>query len=177
MGRWADLESDEHRLPEGFERVGYDADTQTYSYRDASGNYWEGDEGNRHGELHRAGHPRPQPSEDAVAHHNASLKRSNREALRLMLPFALLVLVVLLLFFKFLNSGTSASDSDHGKQVIHCGEGAHAIQVQKGDTCWAIAETYRLGVEELLALEGNAGVDCKALGVGQGVCVPGKGGE
>ena len=92
-----------------------------------------------------------------------------------MLPFALLVLVVLLLFFKFLNSSTSSSDSsDHGKQVVYCGEGAHAIQVKKGDTCWAIAETYRLGVDELLGMEGNAGLECGDLGLGQGVCVPGK---
>lgn len=98
------------------------------------------------------------------------------------LPFALLVLAVLLLFFKFLNSSSSpASDrssngagADAGKQVVTCGEGAHAIQIQKGDTCWAIAETYRLGVEELLGLEGNAGVECRKLRVGQRVCVPGK---
>ncbi|KAF2728011.1 hypothetical protein EJ04DRAFT_516907 [Polyplosphaeria fusca] len=43
---------DEHRLPEGFTRTGYDADEQRYYYRDSEGRAWEGDEGNRFGELH-----------------------------------------------------------------------------------------------------------------------------
>lgn len=30
-------DSDEERLPEGMERIGYDADTETYTYRDADG--------------------------------------------------------------------------------------------------------------------------------------------
>ncbi|RDW57446.1 hypothetical protein BP6252_13784 [Coleophoma cylindrospora] len=46
------LPQDEARLPEGMERMGYDADTQTYSYRDQDGSYWEGDPGARYGELH-----------------------------------------------------------------------------------------------------------------------------
>jgi hypothetical protein len=37
------------------QRVGYDADTQTYSYRDQDGSYWEGDPGVRYGVLHRSG--------------------------------------------------------------------------------------------------------------------------
>jgi hypothetical protein len=42
---------DDYRLPSGMQRVGYDADTQTYSYRDADGSYWEGAEGARYGKL------------------------------------------------------------------------------------------------------------------------------
>jgi hypothetical protein len=34
------------------QRVGY-ADTQTYSYRDQDGSYWEGDPGARYGVLHQ----------------------------------------------------------------------------------------------------------------------------
>ena len=36
------------------QRVGYDADTQTYTYRDQDGSYWEGDPGARYGLLHRS---------------------------------------------------------------------------------------------------------------------------
>lgn len=36
------------------ERVGYDADTETYSYRDRDGSYWEGAPGARYGQLHRS---------------------------------------------------------------------------------------------------------------------------
>jgi hypothetical protein len=44
---------DDHRLPEGMRRVGYDADTQTYTYQDEDGTYWEGPEGARYGTLRR----------------------------------------------------------------------------------------------------------------------------
>ncbi len=54
MGRWSHLDSDEERLPSGMTRVGYDADTQVYTFRDASdGSYWEGAPGCRYGKLHR----------------------------------------------------------------------------------------------------------------------------
>lgn len=32
-------------------RVGYDADTQTYTFKDQNGDYWEGHEGQEYGEL------------------------------------------------------------------------------------------------------------------------------
>lgn len=54
MGRWAYLDTDEERLPEGMRRVGYDARTQTYTYRDADGSAWEGVPGARYGRLQRA---------------------------------------------------------------------------------------------------------------------------
>jgi hypothetical protein len=53
MGRWSHLDSDEERLPEGMTRVGYDADTQVYTYRDSDGSYWEGAPGCQYGRLHR----------------------------------------------------------------------------------------------------------------------------
>ncbi|KAM7201129.1 hypothetical protein V8F33_003541 [Rhypophila sp. PSN 637] len=53
MGRWAHLDTDEERLPEGMTRVGYDADTQIYTYRDTDGSYWEGAPGVQYGKLFR----------------------------------------------------------------------------------------------------------------------------
>ncbi|KAK4447786.1 hypothetical protein QBC34DRAFT_439737 [Podospora aff. communis PSN243] len=53
MGRWAYLDSDEDRLPEGMRRVAYDADTQTYTYKDSKGVLWEGVPGARYGRLRR----------------------------------------------------------------------------------------------------------------------------
>lgn len=47
------IRQDEYRLPEGLQRIGYDADTQIYTYQDTDGSYWEGEEGNRYGQLHR----------------------------------------------------------------------------------------------------------------------------
>ena len=42
---------DDYRLPEGMRRIGYDADTQTYTYRHSNGSVWEGAPGNRYGTL------------------------------------------------------------------------------------------------------------------------------
>jgi hypothetical protein len=42
---------DSYRLPDGFVRVGYDADTQSYIYQDSRGVSWEGGPGERYGSL------------------------------------------------------------------------------------------------------------------------------
>jgi hypothetical protein len=47
------VEQDEHRLPDGFKRIGYDADTGRYYFSDADGNYWEGPQGAEFGEMKR----------------------------------------------------------------------------------------------------------------------------
>lgn len=52
MGRWSYLDTDEARLPDGMKRVGYDADTQVYTFLDAhDGTYWESAPGNQYGKL------------------------------------------------------------------------------------------------------------------------------
>lgn len=62
MSRFSYYDTDEERLPEGFERVGYDADTGVYTYRDTrDGSYWEGPAGSRYGRLTRVGAPAPGP--------------------------------------------------------------------------------------------------------------------
>lgn len=51
MGRYTDADSDVERLPDGMKRIGYDADTQIYTYRDADGTLWEGAPGAEYGRL------------------------------------------------------------------------------------------------------------------------------
>ncbi|KAF2824693.1 hypothetical protein CC86DRAFT_295626 [Ophiobolus disseminans] len=187
MGRWTDMDDDSQRLPEGMKRIGYDADTQSYTFRDASGALYESAPGARYGELTRVGTKNsaqysdsssdeheafdrpPARSFEEMEQRNRAVGKGNREAVRMMLPFVLLVLVVLLLVFKLVG-GTWADDV--GEQVLDCGQGSHQIEVREGDTCWEIAKGCGLGVEELLKIEGNEGVVCEALGVGTGVCVP-----
>ncbi|KAF1966833.1 hypothetical protein BU23DRAFT_592916 [Bimuria novae-zelandiae CBS 107.79] len=169
MGRWADRDSDEERLPEGFQRIGYDADTQTYTFRAPDGTIYESAEGNRYGELYPQDQ-RPFLSQPEVEAHNAQLKKSNRESVKMMLPFALLVIVFLLAMFRFL--GGAGSGADDKPPQITCAEGARVVEIEKGDTCWAIAEAHGLGVEQLLGMEGNDGLDCDGLRPGHGICVP-----
>jgi hypothetical protein len=170
---------DEYRLPEGMKRIGYDADTQCYTFRDAEGNFFESAPGSRYGELRPAGHI-PQATEytppEDMEERNQLVERDHRTAVRTMLPFALLVFVFLLLVFRMTNGGFSGSDKTradaNAAQVLDCHDGSRQIQIEKGDTCWAFAQERGLGVAELLALGGNEEVDCNRLRVGQGMCVP-----
>ncbi|KAI1360537.1 carbohydrate-binding module family 50 protein [Xylaria arbuscula] len=51
--RWSEFDTDAERLPEGMKRIGYDADSQKYTFRDADGSLWESASGNRYGQLRR----------------------------------------------------------------------------------------------------------------------------
>ncbi|CAO2653378.1 Nn.00g027890.m01.CDS01 [Neocucurbitaria sp. VM-36] len=163
------MDSDSQRLPAGFVRIGYDADDETYTFRGPDGRIYESEPGCKYGNLWPAGEPRPQRSDAEIEANNEAVKKDNREATRMMLPFALLIFVFLILLFKLINRPLS----DHGDQkAIACAEGSHQVQIRKGDTCWAIAEKCGLGVDELLSLGGNEKVDCDSLGIGQRICVP-----
>ncbi|KAF2656168.1 carbohydrate-binding module family 50 protein, partial [Lophiostoma macrostomum CBS 122681] len=175
---------DSERLPEGFQRVGYDADTQTYTFVDAEGRTYESAEGNRYGVLRPVGPNRdtnPARTFDDIESHNTAIAAGNKEAVRTMLPFALLVLVVLLLIFRFLYSGSGSGDAASGSgsgaddashSQVHCAQGYRALQVEEGQSCWEIAQGCGLGVEEFLGIRGNERVECQRLGVGSWVCVP-----
>lgn len=68
-------EDDEYRLPEGFERIGYDACTQTYYYRSPDGRTYSGEPGVRYGPL------RPINSQ-YIAAGEKDIVRDNRELWR-----------------------------------------------------------------------------------------------
>jgi hypothetical protein len=161
------------------QRIGYDADTERYTFRSTDGTLYESAPGSRYGELTRVGHDPEQTPEWApedFQQRRPVVEKGDREAVRMMLPFALLVLAFLLVMFKVLNGGLggwwqSAADG-HDSQVVHCAQGSLQFQVEKGDTCWAVAERYSLGVDDLLAMDGNEKVECERLRIGQGICVP-----
>lgn len=53
-------DDDQDRLPDGMVRVGYDADTQVYTFRDTDGSLWEGPPGCEYGHLTKvANAPKP----------------------------------------------------------------------------------------------------------------------
>lgn len=136
------------------QRIGYDADTQVYNYRDADGTYWEGEEGSQYGQLHRAGHASvPTPGISA---------RQRYQDLRYLLPFFLIIGVVLLLLFRFISSGPAARV---------CPRDSTLHVVKKGDTCWGISEKSGGSVEDLKLL--NSGLNCDKLIPGVQLCVPG----
>ncbi len=160
---------DAERLPEGFERIGYDADEQTYTFSGPDGRTYVSEPGCRYGKLWPADEPRPRRTVEEIEAQTDLVKKSSRDSARAMLPFALLIFVFLLLVFKLVNRPDS---NDGAHQVINCAEGSHDVHIHKDETCWSIAEKYRMGVEDLLEIGGNKDVDCKALKVGQSICVP-----
>ncbi|ROT36323.1 hypothetical protein SODALDRAFT_335423 [Sodiomyces alkalinus F11] len=183
MSRFSHYDTDEERLPEGMTRIGYDADTQTYSYRDADGSYWEGPPGAQYGRLTRvsggnggsnntAGPGTEGDEEDEPFIPGGGLepweveKQSWRQAYAPLLNF--LVLVGLFLFgvvwLLYRSRGTVPAHAD-------CAMGQDEYTIAKGDTCWDIAQEKALSVEELLAA--NEGLNCDKLRVGGVICIPG----
>ncbi|KAE9406586.1 hypothetical protein BT96DRAFT_222001 [Gymnopus androsaceus JB14] len=51
MSRWTQYEEDACRLPEGFKRIAYDADTARYTFRDREGALWLSKPGESYGKL------------------------------------------------------------------------------------------------------------------------------
>ncbi|KAI9445363.1 hypothetical protein H4582DRAFT_2109035 [Lactarius indigo] len=174
MGRWSQYDEDEYRLPEGMKRVGYDADSGRYLFRDKDGSLWEGQEGTHFGEMTRGtrallslltildfgdvengsarvGGYAPIPgSADSTTHP----RYSTGSPYRMIFPFFLIIIVVLLLVWRVVVSPGASS----------------RVTVVAGDTCWRIAETHGCGLEGLKRV--NAGLRCERLMPGDQICVP-----
>ncbi|KOS22083.1 hypothetical protein ESCO_001962 [Escovopsis weberi] len=177
-----DEDSDEERLPEGMTRVGYDADTQTYTFRDADGSYWEGAPGCRYGRLTRVGQG-PAAADDAEADvddsapflsrpHDQGSGPSWRQDMMPFLNFGVLAGLFLLALFWFLYRSPATDDGSTSTETIHevvtCP--GPSLVVQPGDTCWALAEKRAISVEELESL--NPWLDCERLPIGSLLCLP-----
>ncbi|KAK7749332.1 hypothetical protein SLS62_008183 [Diatrype stigma] len=181
MGRWSQYDTDEERLPEGMQRIGYDADTETYTYRDADGSTWEGAPGNQYGRLTRvSGPPAPPPDYDDIndneevsvrmplSYDNSSSPQQRpswRHEMMPLLNFLGLIGLFLIALFWFLGGSSSSSPPP-----VTCGDQSAPHKIVAGDTCWSIAEANRLSLDRLL--QENEGLDCGALSVGGTVCVP-----
>ena len=185
MGRWSHYDTDEEGLREGMKRIGYDADDQTYTYRDADGSIWESAPGNQYGPLTRvSGPPSSGPSGDfddddhrqysehaPLAYDESGLgnnyrKPSWRHEMMPLLNFLVIVGLVLVGVFWFVSGfGGGAKEvrvCDEDRSVSH--------EIVKGDTCWSIAEGGHVDLEHLL--EENEDLDCDRLIIGSTVCVP-----
>ncbi|KAH7198818.1 uncharacterized protein B0J16DRAFT_258114 [Fusarium flagelliforme] len=173
MSRFSRYDTDEERLPEGMQRVGYDADTQVYTFRDADGSFWESAPGNQYGQLTKVGEARPegQESESFLVtnpqYHQP--KMSWFTEMKPFLNFLMLIILSMLLLFWFL--GHKSSPEEH-IPIPDCPEGTVAYGVKQGDTCWSIAKKAGVDLDEIL--KKNKDVDCEALMIGDRICVPGK---
>lgn len=55
--RWSSYDTDTYRLPNGLTRVGYDSDSQKYTFRDSSGQEYTSASGSAYGPLEKGGIP------------------------------------------------------------------------------------------------------------------------
>ncbi|KAJ2986879.1 hypothetical protein NUW58_g4822 [Xylaria curta] len=160
MARWSEYDTDEERLPEGMQRIGYDADTQVYTFRDAEGGIWESAPGNRYGQLRRVANdtlPSYSEADDGNPTQpltyggpgGSSPRASWRQEMMPLLNWFLLV--GLFLLFMICDDATP-----------------HKIKA--GETCWAIADARSVSLDALL--KANEGLNCDRLSVGETICVP-----
>jgi len=147
-------EQDDRRLPEGMKRVGYDADSGKYLFRDKDGSLWEGQEGARFGEMTRVSDSRTAThNSDEDDMENGSVRASGYAPVsgsadgtayprystgspyRVMFPFFLIIIVVLLLVWRVVVSPGLVP-----VKYPMCPEGSSRVTIVAGDTCWRIAE-------------------------------------
>lgn len=170
MSRFSRYDSDEERLPEGMRRVGYDADTQVYTFQDRDGSYWESAPGCQYGQLTRVGNPALDDASDTepfLFHDGPTQNKSWRAELMPLLNFGIIIGVSLLGLFWYLHYAASGG----GDLRPACSPDQSAYAIQKGDTCWAIGESRGISVNDIL--QANTGLDCDKLGIGSIICLPG----
>ncbi len=167
MSRFSYYDTDDERLPEGMTRVGYDADTQVYTFQDEDGSLWEGPPGARYGQLTLVSSgpspssPHAAPSEPLIV--SAPVQhRSWRQELMPLLNFLLLIGVFLLGVFWFMGFSFRPAPPACGGGPSHT--------VERGDTCWEIAKGRGISLDELQGV--NEGLDCNRLRIGDVVCLP-----
>jgi hypothetical protein len=82
------------------QRVGYDANTERYTFRDADGSLWEPAPGSRYGELRPVGQ---QSSHEDIEAMNSAIEEDQQSAMRMMFPFGVLIFVFLFGVFKLVD--------------------------------------------------------------------------
>jgi len=169
MTRWSQYDEDEERLPEGMRRVGYDADTQTYTYQDTDGSYWEGPSGARYGQLRRVGDGEPPSANDEDDSHLLGTGKKGAgqdEAWRMMAPFLLLICAFLLAVYLLLGGRLWWFG---GNKLMTCPDHQQVYQVQNGDTCWDISRKAGMSLEQLESM--NMDLNCDSLQIGREICI------
>ncbi|KAH7322988.1 hypothetical protein B0I35DRAFT_476883 [Stachybotrys elegans] len=175
MSRFANRASEDDRLPEGMRRVGYDSDTQVYTFQAEDGSYWESAPGCEYGRLTRVGHEALTSDDDDIEASGllgTASKTSWRHDLMPLLNFGLLLGVSLLLFFWYLHwaAGSSQIRPSSAMASPRCPEGAASYIIQQGDTCWAIGQANHLDLDAIQA--SNPTIDCDKLIEGAEICLP-----
>lgn len=173
MSRFSRYDTDEERLPEGMERVGYDADEQVYTFRDADGSYWESAPGNQYGRLTKVGESRIPEDHEPFIVSEQNKKLSWRNEMRPFLNFMMLIGLCLFGMFWFFHSAGGGTPTEEGMPLPNCPDTTTPYWIKSGDTCWEIAKSHSISVDDLL--KENVEISCDALKPEHRICLPNKG--
>ncbi|KAG6040657.1 hypothetical protein E4U41_007558 [Claviceps citrina] len=168
MSRFWRYDSDEERLPRGMRRIGYDADTQVYTFLDGDGSYWESAPGCQYGQLTRVGDDALDDTADtepSLVQDRAVQQRSWRAELMPLLNFGVIIGVSLLGLFWYLHY---AAGSDETLRPA-CSADQSTYSMHQGDNCWAIETARDLSVDDIL--RANRHLDCQMLHAGSAICL------
>ena len=172
MSRFSHYDTDEERLPDGMTRVGYDADTQVYTFRDVDGSLWNSAPGCQYGQLTRvsagADHEDEGDEVEPFLPNDAQVP-SWRHDMMPLLNFGVIIGVSLLLFFWYLHYAASSAEQN-GKPAAICPSEDSIYTIEEGDTCWDIGLARHITIEDVL--KENLHLDCDALLVGSAICLP-----
>jgi len=182
MGRWTQYDEDAYRLPEGMKRIGYDADSGHYFFRDRHGDVWQGAEGAEFSEMTkvstRSTHPASDDDLEAAPRTRSdgyhTLAQDSEIApttspYRTLFPFFLMIAVVLLIVWRLIVSPYVLGPQPGGGDSCSA-KGMKTYWVQPGDTCWEIARAHTCMLDQLK--DANKAVDCKLLMPGTTMCLP-----
>jgi len=192
MGRWTQYDEDDYRLPEGMKRIGYDADSGRYYFRNSDRTIWEGGIGAEFGEMTKVSSlpaslvledssEDDRPGEDLEAsprirsggyqllpedHSRPIIPRTsvNVGSYRTLFPFFLIVAVVLLLIWRLILSPGLSTPTKK------CPEGTASHWIQPGDSCWELSREHGWTLEKFKEI--NPRVVCDPLMPGTSVCLP-----
>ncbi|KAF5340183.1 hypothetical protein D9758_014981 [Tetrapyrgos nigripes] len=203
MGRWTQYDEDSYRLPEGMERIGYDADTGRYQFRDRASSVWQGQPGSQFGEMTRVSGPPHQGSSSAAGagveteddddlEATAAPTRMRRDGYQ-SLPmdttpmarrqhvnpaaYRQLLPFFLIIGVILLLVYKFIVAPNLGPPSDPCANKENSVShlVEPGETCWAISQAIGCSLEELEEM--NERVDCGRLMPGMVLCVPLKDGS
>ncbi|TIA92498.1 hypothetical protein E3P99_00602 [Wallemia hederae] len=156
--RYTQFDEDTYRLPNGMRRVGYDADTQRYTFRDSEG-YFLGEPGDEYGG--RLSFVGPLHGNERDDDFSPPAFNAPNSPYRPLLPFFVIVGVVLLLLIKIVYSGASS-----GSGASKCPSNTLQYTIRDGDTCWDISQTHNIPLENL-----QNTLPCDTLIPGTRVCL------
>ena len=93
--------------------------------------------------------------------------------MRPFLNFMMLIGLCLFGMFWFFHSAGGGTPAEEGMPLPNCPDTTTPYWIKSGDTCWEIAKSHSISVDDLL--KENVEISCDALKPEHRICLPNKG--